>query len=155
MVKGMDTAAVSLIIHKGENRTVTEFQRNDDATDGKKLDGLRWPWGIAVDGNDNVWVANFGGNTIMHMCGANQAKWPPNKVTGDTISPDKGYFNNALQRITAVRIDPSGNVWMTNNWIDDAFHPNNVGNPGGHEVVVFIGLAGPVKTPLIGAPRQP
>ncbi len=144
---GNHTAAVSLIVHKGEHRTVTEY--------GSDLDGMRWPWGIAVDGNDNVWVANFGGNTIMHMCGANQAKWPSNKVTGDPISPDKGYVNNALQRITAVRIDPSGNVWMTNNWINDAFHPDNVGNPGGHEVVVFIGLAGPVKTPLIGAPRQP
>ncbi len=152
---GNTNAAVSLIVHEGENRSVTTYKRNENAPDGKKLDGLRWPWGIAVDGNDNVWVANFGGNTIMHMRGTNKATWPLNKAQGDTISPDEGYINNALQRITAVRIDPSGNVWMTNNWINEAFEPGNTGNPGGHEVVVFIGLAGPVKTPLIGVPRQP
>ncbi len=38
-------------------------------------------------------------------------------------------------------------------WIDDAFdHPEN---PGGHQVVILIGIAAPVKTPLIGPPRQP
>jgi len=28
-------------------------------------------------------------------------------------------------------------------------------NPGGHALVVFIGLAAPIKTPLIGPPQQP
>jgi hypothetical protein len=32
--------------------------------------------------------------------------------------------------------------------------PNQT-NPGGHHLVVFIGLAAPVKTPLIGAPKRP
>ena len=26
-------------------------------------------------------------------------------------------------------------------------------NPGGYEMVVYVGLAGPLKTPLIGPPR--
>lgn len=42
---------------------------------------------------------------------------------------------------------------MTNNWLLDGF--TNRGNPGGHEVVVFIGLAAPVKTPLIGPHSGP
>jgi len=28
-------------------------------------------------------------------------------------------------------------------------------NPGGHAVVEFIGLAGPVRTPIMDPPRQP
>ncbi|MGH3183122.1 MAG: hypothetical protein ACRDOH_23820 [Streptosporangiaceae bacterium] len=32
--------------------------------------GLTIPWGIAVDGNDNVWVANFGGQRVSEFCGA-------------------------------------------------------------------------------------
>jgi len=36
---------------------------------------------------------------------------PPGARTGDPISPDEGYFSNALQRVTAVEIDPSGNLF--------------------------------------------
>jgi hypothetical protein len=139
-------AAVTLIDTTGKEPKVIKFGKLEG-----NLDGLRWPWGIAVDGADNVWVANFAGQRIMHLCGAENATCPLGKSTGDPLSPDSGYFNNALQRITAVQIDPSGNVWMTNNWILDAFRfPEN---PGGKEVAVFIGLAKPVKTPLIGPPR--
>jgi hypothetical protein len=141
-------AAVTLIDTTGDEPTTTRFGKV-----GGNRNGLRWPWGIAVDGNDNVWVANFAGQRIMHMCGAKKAKCPPGKVTGDPISPDDGYFFNGFDRITAVQIDPSGNVWMTNNWILQGFtHPEN---PGGKQVVVFIGLAAPVRTPLLGPPRQP
>jgi hypothetical protein len=48
-----------------------------------------------------------------------------------------------------VQIDPSGNVWLTNNWLTIPVQTN----PGGRSVVVFIGLATPVKTPLIGPPQ--
>ena len=78
---------------------------------------------------------------------------PPGKRTGDAISPDTGYGSDALVRNTGVQIDPSGNVWLTNNWIQDAFFFQT--NPGGHELVVFIGLAAPIKTPLIGPPSTP
>jgi hypothetical protein len=42
-------------------------------------------------------------------------------------------------------------LWVTNNWkIDvDAFQ-----NPGGNAVVILIGAAAPVKTPVIGPPVQ-
>jgi hypothetical protein len=32
--------------------------------------GLNIPWEIAVDGNDNIWVADFGGERLSHLCGA-------------------------------------------------------------------------------------
>ena len=113
--------------------------------------GLYMPWGIAVDGNDNVFVANFNGQRLSHLCGADPANCPPGFDTGDPISPDAGYVFDGLVRNTGVQIDPSGNVWLVNNWEIDPLPTN----PGGHQLVVFIGLAAPVKTPLIGPPERP
>ena len=113
--------------------------------------GLYMPWGIAVDGNDNVLVANFNGRRLSYLCGADPSNCPPGFETGDPISPDEGYVFEGFVRATAVQIDPSGNVWLTNNW-ETVPAPTN---PGGHQMVVFIGLAAPVKTPLIAAPRKP
>lgn len=112
--------------------------------------GLHLSWGIAVDGNDNIWVANFGNKRVSHFCGVNTRHCPAGINTGDPIAPD-GYYSDGLVRNTGVQIDSSGNVWLANNWLIDAYQTN----PGGHSMVVFIGLAAPVKTPLIGPPRQP
>jgi hypothetical protein len=62
--------------------------------------GVNGPWGVAVDGEDNVWVANFGplqpgsnftSNRISELCGINPAACPPGKRLGDPISPSSGY----------------------------------------------------------------
>ncbi|MEV2277216.1 hypothetical protein AB0I72_16690 [Nocardiopsis sp. NPDC049922] len=114
--------------------------------------GLHIPWGIAVDGDDNVWVANFGGQRVAHLCGADTSACPPGHRTGQPISPaDTGYTSDALVRNTGIQIDPSGNVWLANNW---QTRPR-LTNPGGREMVVFVGLAAPVKAPLIGPPQRP
>jgi hypothetical protein len=57
-----------------------------------------------------------------------------------------------LQPVTDLAIDPAGDVWLTNNWqdIDSCF-----GDPdealwtrcGGQCVVVFFGMAKPVRAP--------
>jgi hypothetical protein len=141
-------AAVTLIRQDGRRLRVATFGK-----EGGKRDGLRWPWGIAVDGNDNVWVANFAGQRLMQLCGVSDRRYcPPGVRTGDPIAPDAGYFFNGLARVTGVQIDPSGNVWEVNNWLINGFA---VENPGGKQVVVFLGLAGPVKTPMLGTPRRP
>ncbi|WP_035799963.1 NHL repeat-containing protein [Kitasatospora mediocidica] len=114
--------------------------------------GLVLPWGVAVDGDDTVWVANFGGQRLVRLCGARLSSCPPGSTTGQPISPpDTGYTSDGLVRNTGVQIDPSGNVWLANNWQTVPFQTN----PGGHELVVFIGLAAPVRAPLIGPPQQP
>jgi hypothetical protein len=141
-------AAVTLIRQRGKELQVTTFGK-----EGGQRDGLRWPWGIAVDGNDNVWVANFAGQRIMPICGVRDRRYcPPGVDTGDPLGPDSGYFFNGLVRVTGVQIDPSGNVWAVNNWLIDGF---TLENPGGNQVVVFLGLAGPVKAPLLGPPQRP
>ncbi len=136
----------------GRNASVTMIQPDGAPAEGTpfKGGGLLVPWGIAVDGNDNVWVANFQGRAVSEICGARPENCPPGFKTGDPISPDGGYFFNGLVRNTGVQIDPSGNVWLANNWEIIAVPEN----PGGHEMVVFIGLAKPVQTPLIGPPNK-
>jgi DNA-binding beta-propeller fold protein YncE len=119
---------------------------------GKSING---PWGIAIDGNDDVWVANSTGRSITHLCGARSQTSPPGFKTGDAISPPGGYIGG-LQIVTDVDIDPAGNVWVANNWDrpDEGF--KKIPDPalstrfGGNGAVVFFGLAKPVRTPLIG-----
>lgn len=72
--------------------------------------GLTIPWGIAVDGNDNVWVANFAGKQLSELCGTKPENCPPRTDTGQAISPRTGYGPDGLVRNTGVQIDPSGNV---------------------------------------------
>lgn len=134
------TAAATLIDTSGSQPTVTRYGRTGPRAGQRG--GLRWPWGIAVDGDDTVWVANFTGQRIMQMCGAATENCPGGARTGDALSPTSGYYNNALQRVTAAEVDPSGNVWLTNNWRLDGFR--NLANPGGNQVVVFVGAAEPV-----------
>lgn len=114
--------------------------------------GLTIPWGNAMDGNNTVWVANFGKQRVSQFCGTTVSLCPKGKKTGDPISPDgTGYGFSGLTRSTGVAIDPSGNVWITNNWKQKPVQTN----PGGYQVVAFVGAAGPVKTPLIGLPARP
>jgi sugar lactone lactonase YvrE len=131
--------SVTLIGADGQVRSPTGF------TGG----GLTIPWGIAVDGNDNVWVANFAGKRLSQFCGTKPENCSPRTATGQAISPRTGYGFDGLTRNTGVQIDPSGNVWVANNWKQAPVQTN----PGGYEMVVFLGLAGPLKTPLIGPPH--
>jgi hypothetical protein len=135
------------------NGSITMIQRDGQATAGPfRGGGLTMAWGIAVDGDDNVWVSNFNGQRVSHFCGFNPHHCPPGARPGSPISPDAGYAFDGLTRNTAVQIDRSGNVWVTNNWKSQ---PSLRGNPGGYEMVVFVGLAPPIATPLIGPPRRP
>jgi len=114
--------------------------------------GIRLPWGVAVDGNDNVWVANFSGTAprVSEVCGR-RARCPRGLAAGAAISPASGYASRLLQRLTAVAIDASGNVWVCDNWRPIPIQTN----PGGDGVVEFVGLAGPVGWPMSGPVHQP
>jgi hypothetical protein len=123
--------------------------------------GITLPWGVAVDGDDTVWVFNLGfypplsppkkdATGISRFCGSNTSKCPAGlQHVGDPISPSTGYRSDAFVRITGGEVDPSGNIWMTGNW---KIEVNPFVNPGENSVVIAIGAAGPVKTPVIGPP---
>jgi Bacterial Ig-like domain (group 3) len=129
--------------------SITEITPDGRPANGSPFTGggLTLPWGVAVDGSDNIWVANFSGQHLSELCGA-RAQCPVGTCTGMPISPAAGYTSDGLVRNTGVAVDPSGNVWLANNWLNVPVQTN----PGGHEFVVFIGVATPIKTPLIGPP---
>jgi DNA-binding beta-propeller fold protein YncE len=124
--------------------------------------GSAWgSWGVAIDGNDQVWISNFAGRSITHICGVQTETCRPGMQTGDPISPPGGYVGGGMQLLTDIAIDPAGNVWVANNWQ----RPESCFNPasneaysthcGGNGLTVFYGMAKPVRTPLIGPVRQP
>jgi hypothetical protein len=78
--------------------------------------GIESPWSTAVDGDDNIWVANFGPQTlgnnftdsrITKLAGSNPATRPPGLDTGDPISPSTGYtLPSAGQQVLLHNGDP-------------------------------------------------
>lgn len=126
--------------------------------------GMSIPWGNVIDGNDSLWVFNFGHTPLedvedghewpetglSHFCGS--GKCPAGMKLGDSISPDTGYTSDALERVTTGGIDPSGNIWILNNWKKIAPVVYDT-NPGGNSFVIVPGAAVPVKPPTIGPPR--
>jgi len=100
---------------------------------------------VAIDGNGDAWVANFGIMGIAHdytraavskLAGVGS---PSGLPPGEPISPDTGYTlptagdlvtlpdgsnlykdgtpcYSPLMRMTSVTIDQAGNLWAVNNW---------------------------------------
>ena len=122
--------------------------------------GMPGPWAAVVDGNDNVWISNFAtpSSPIVELCGVRTENCPPGMKTGDQISPPGDYVGGGLQMQTDIAVDPAGDVWAINNWQDI---DSCVGTPnealstrcGGQGVVVFYGMAKPVRAPQIGPAR--
>ncbi|HTV92617.1 MAG TPA: hypothetical protein VMG98_07855 [Verrucomicrobiae bacterium] len=123
-----------------------------------KSGGLPGPWAAAVDGDDNVWISNFASasSPITELCGVRVQNCPPGMKTGDQISPPGGYVGGGLEMETDIDVDPAGNVWVMNNWQNlescVSAHPEEALSTrcGGQGVVVFYGLAKPVRVPQIG-----
>jgi hypothetical protein len=115
------------------------------------------PWGVNLDGNDDVWVGNFWGRGVVLMAGDGTAGHPAGTKTGDAIHVFKG---GSIQMLTDVSIDPAGNVWAANNWNNlDAAAAPDPDRPtstwgGGQGFTVIYGVAAPVQTPRIGKVRR-
>lgn len=143
-----DSIGISTSASKGHvwttnygSSTVSELELENNGTvdvksAGYSGGGLSYPRGIAVDGAGNVWVANQGGNTITELQGANGSN------PGQAISSTNGFGKDAhLEEPYRIALDASGNVWLT--------------NYGLATITQFLGMATPVKTPLIGTAQLP
>ncbi|MEU6365245.1 hypothetical protein ABZ876_05760 [Streptomyces sp. NPDC046931] len=128
---------------------VTEIRPDGTVAGTYQLPKTVLPWSVAVDGRDRVWVAGFGNSSVSLLCGTNTAACPPGTTTGTVMSPEQGFRNKAIQHLTAVQIDSSGNAWVANNW-SKILPPT-----GGVGLVELIGVAAPVCTPLTPLPRRP
>ena len=104
---------------------------------GFKGGGIVHPQGIAVDGMGNVWVANYRGPSISELASISSIHG-----TGTILSPAAGWAPDAgLLEAFALAIDASGNIWVT--------------SFGNNQLTEYVGLAAPVKTPLLGPVRVP
>lgn len=122
--------------------------------------GLPGPWAATIDGNDNVWISNFAApnSPITQLCGVRTENCPPGMKTGDQISPPGGYVGGGLQMQTDLAVGPAGDVWVMNNWQDidsclDVPDETLSTRCGGQGVVIFFGMAKPVRAPQIGPAR--
>ena len=98
--------------------------------------GMNAPRAIAVDSSGNAWVASERGSTLAEFSSASSANH------GTLLSPSAGWGADAkLLEPYSLAIDAAGNVWVS--------------NYGSNTLTEFIGLAAPVKTPLLGPVRVP
>lgn len=134
-------------------KSVTMIQSNGKVHPDSpfKGGGVDSAWGICVDGDDNIWVAGFGNFSLAKLAGARASTRPKGKKLGDPISPSTGFTIEAMMRLTAVAVDASGNVWVANNWKRKFLSPV----PAGSGIIVFVGMAAPVATPMQGLPKKP
>ncbi|MBI3410254.1 MAG: hypothetical protein HY040_18085, partial [Planctomycetes bacterium] len=118
------------------------------------------PWGLNIDGNDDVWIGNLSprARSVALMAGAEPKAHPAGTKTGDVIHV---FTGGSIQMLTDVSIDPAGNVWAANNWnspeaatAEKPAYPTSTW-AGGSGLTVIYGVAAPVKTPRMGKVRQP
>ncbi len=84
--------------------------------DGKPVDGtlqVKAPFGIAIDQQDRIWIANSGSNTVTRFPANDPAK---------AVEFEVGYSPHA------IAIDSKGNAWVT----------NSIGHPDTMEKLAFI-----------------
>jgi len=141
---GKTTGVINMIRADGTQPLTSGF-------DGGKQ--VNVPWGVSIDGDDDVWFGNFWGRGIGLMAGAEPTGRAAGLKTGDLIHM---FQSGSIQMITDSVVDPAGNVWAANNWnvldaLDspDPFRPNST-KGGGDGIVVIYGIASPVKTPIRG-----
>jgi hypothetical protein len=99
--------------------------------------GVKHPQGIEVDGAGTVWVANYRAPGISELAGVGSKAG-----AGAALSPAAGFGTDAnLFEAFALAIDAGGDIWIT--------------NYGSNTLTEFVGMAAPVKTPLLGSTRVP
>ena len=121
--------------------------------------GVFIPWGVSIDGNDDVWFGNFWGRGVGLMAGDDTQGHPEGTKIGDVIHV---FQSGSIQMITDVVVDQAGNAWAANNWNDidavvDNVDPARASTTwgGGTGISVIYGVASPVNVPAIGEARQP
>jgi hypothetical protein len=97
---------------------------------------LNDPQSIAIDGVGTVWVCSYRGNSLTEVAGSTSTR------SGVVLSPSSGLGSAAnLSEAYAIAADASGNLWVSNRANDT--------------LTQFVGLASPVRTPLIGPVGAP
>ena len=103
--------------------------------------GIDHPQGVAIDGAGSAWVANYRstagvGDALTQLAGSTTAN------PGSALSPATGWATDAgMLESFGLAIDAAGSVWVT--------------GFGNNTLTQIVGIAVPVKTPLLGPVRVP
>ncbi len=149
IAEGKTTGVVSMIRPDGTQLAPEGF--NGGGT-------VNAPWGIVIDGNDDVFAASGLGRGIVMLAGAGANGHAPGTKPGDLIHFFQG---GSIEIPTIGSIDPAaGDLWVANNWNSieaaisaDPTRPTSTWG-GGSGFTVIYGVAAPVKTPLLGTVRS-
>jgi hypothetical protein len=108
---------------------------------------------VAVDGNNNAWIGNQSASSVV------EATLQGSTIVLDTPGQGGNYgttgaaygigFVHNISGSLGTAVDPSGNVWFTNNGTGNTYTAQGaVSTNVGNSVTVIVGAAGPVVTPL-------
>ena len=117
--------------------------------------GGGFPSGLAVDGAGNVWAAN--GFSLTELPAGNFAS--PVTYCDSTSTANTGTIpaltgctfseNYQMAGPAGIAIDAAGNIWVSNGG------PGAPNGSGPFTMVTFVGIASPVRTPVVGPPAAP
>jgi hypothetical protein len=150
--KVKSTGFVSMIRPDGTQTSPRGFNGNG---------AVNLPWGVNIDGNDDVWTTNGYSQVIAYLAGENTKGHPAGTKTGDLLHQ---FTNGAFENFTDVTIDAAGNVWCANNWNDIPLATGMASMTkdlarstwgGGTGINVIYGVTEPVLPPRMGKVRRP
>ena len=135
--------------------TYTNYGGRVNCTSGPCNGGLYYPAGVAIDGNQDIWITNYRGTSFSAFAGISHRDAGGGSISAGTpLTPESLYNGNGdvvkqgglgldanLLLPANVAVDASGNLWI----------PNTANN----NVVMFFGLATPLKTPVLPVPVRP
>ena len=108
------------------------------------LVALNYPQAVAVDGAQNVWIANYGNASVSTLGYSYNAGTSADYYTTSTIPFLHGATRgNTLTTPSGIAIDRSGNVWIANACISQL-----TTCPASFTLSELIGAAFPTQTPL-------
>jgi hypothetical protein len=112
---------------------------------------------MATDPGNHVWVANSNPTSLLLTLSEFSAA---NGSLGTALSPSTGYGLDtgvataySIENIPGLIIDASGCLWLPNTYVDQP--GQEYFNDEYPIITVFVGLATPTKTPLLGLPQAP
>lgn len=110
------------------------------------------PKGMALDSSGNVWVAASEPSLVYAV--DKKGKLIGGFSGGGILAPWGAGVDSEDNVWVANFGDMAGNVWITNNWKPSGVIDVGL-NPGGDGIVIFVGLAAPVKPTFTGQPKAP
>jgi hypothetical protein len=147
------------------NMVLTGFPDNGVAlyanTYGFTRSATSQPTGVAIDGNNNMWVTNLASNSVSvytntgsptTIAGGNSGTVISPAGTGAVATPSNGNggytAGGTLSGPAGIAIDPSGDVWVINTATTSSAP---AGTSVGYSVTELIGVAAPTYAPLSAA----